>query len=125
MTASAHASGNDERATGTVARVISSARRRGGLSAADIAEVVGVGQRQVQNWAAGRGKPADKQRLRRLTDLQYVVDLASEIYAPETVEVWLNSRNRTLGGRRPLDLLAADNADEVIEALEQMANGSM
>lgn len=109
----------------TVARLINKARDRGGLTANDIAGVVGVGQRQVQNWAAGRGRPADKQKLRRLADLQFVLDLLGEIYDSEGVLLWLNSRNRMLEGQRPLDMLAEGLADEVIEVLEQIADGNM
>jgi len=109
----------------TVARLINKARERGGLTADDIAAVVGVGQRQVQNWAAGRGRPADKQKLRRLADLQFVLDLLGEIYDTEGALLWLNSRNRMLDAQRPLDMLAEGHADEVIELLEQIADGNM
>src|SRR5690348_13167707 len=91
--------GNDPQ----VARVIARAREQAGLTAAELAEVVGIGTRQLQNWAAGRGAPATTARLRQLLDLQYVLDLMNEIYDHEGGVMWLHARNRMLGGERPLD----------------------
>lgn len=109
----------------SVARVINKARDEGGLSFQDIASIVGVGQRQVQNWAAGRSQPADNKRLRMLLDLQYVLDLLGEIYTAEGGLLWLHARNRTLAGARPVELLTEGRADEVIELLDQLADGNL
>lgn len=121
----ATATAGREATSHTVARLINRARERGGLTAEDIGSIVGVGQRQVQNWAAGRGRPADKERLRRLTDLQYVLDMLTDVYDTEGSVIWLNSRNRILEGQRPLDLLTEGRTDEVIELLQQLSDGNM
>lgn len=116
----------DEQATNPqVARVISRAREQAGLTVNDIAEIVGIGPRQVQNWAAGRGRPADNKRLRQLLDLQYVLDLLGEIFDAEGSLLWLHARNRTLGGERPLDLLSRGGTDEVIAVLDRLADGNL
>ncbi len=107
-----------------VARLISRAREQTGLTAAELGEVVGIGQRQVQNWAAGRGTPANGARLRRLLDLQYVLDLVAEVYGDDAALTWLHARNRTLGGERPLDMLAEGRTDEVIGLLDRLADGN-
>ena len=89
------------------------------------ADIMGIGTRQVQNWAAGRGKPADAKRLRQLLDLQYVLDLLGEIYDPEGSLMWLHARNRLLHGERPLDLLGSGRTDEVIGVLDRLADGNL
>jgi hypothetical protein len=110
---------------GSVARVIHRAREQAGLSSQDVANLVGVGLRQVQNWSAGKGRPADRRRLKTLLDLQYVLDLLSDIYDPESALIWLHARNRLLGGERPLDLLSTpEGADEVIKLLDRLADGN-
>lgn len=108
-----------------VARVISRAREQVGLTASDIAEIMGIGTRQVQNWAAGKGKPADSKRLRQLLDLSYVLDQLDDLFDDEGALLWLHSRNRTLGGERPLDLLGAGRTDEVIQYLDRLADGNL
>lgn len=122
MSAQARASG--QAADPQVARVIARVREQAGLTVAEIAEIVGVGARQVQNWAAGHGTPANSQRLRQLLDLQYVLDLVSEVFDDEGSLMWLHARNRQLDGSRPLDLVASGETDKVIALLERLADGN-
>ena len=107
-----------------VARLIAKVKERGNLSAAEIGEVVGVGTRQVQNWASGNGTPASTKRLRQLLDLEYVLDLVLEIFDDEGATLWLHSRNRQLDGERPLDLIAQNETDRVIGLLDRLADGN-
>ena len=107
-----------------VARLIAKVRERGNLSAAEIGEIVGVGTRQVQNWASGNGAPANSQRLRQLLDLEYVLDLVAEVFDAEGSALWLHARNRQLDGGRPLDLIANNEADRVIALLDRLADGN-
>lgn len=107
-----------------VARLITKVRERGHLSAAEIGEVVGVGTRQVQNWASGNGTPASTKRLRQLLDLEYVLDLVTEVFDDEGATLWLHARNRQLDGERPLDLIAKNETDRVIGLLNRLADGN-
>lgn len=104
----------------TIARTINRIREKGGLTAQDIADAVGVGLRQVQNWAAGTVVPNRRDRLESLMDLQYVVELLSEVYTDEGIVMWLHARNRMLGGDRPLELLRERRVDDVIHVIEQL-----
>lgn len=108
-----------------VARLITSARESAGLTNAELADAVGIGSRQLQNWAAGSGQPAGSAKLRRLLDLKYVLDLVDEVYGLDGATMWLHARNRSLDGRRPLDLIAENRADEVINLLVRIADGNM
>lgn len=97
--------------------------RDAGVTSAELAEIVGVGERQVQHWAAGSSKPTASTR-ERLVDLFYVVDQLDEVYRPEGVEIWLHSRNKLLGGERPVDLLRRGDFGPVIDAVEAMTHGA-
>ncbi len=121
----ANAQATEDGTNPQVARVIARAREQAGLTSTDIAEIMGIGTRQVQNWAAGKGRPADNKRLRQLLDLQYVLDLLAELFDAEGSLLWLHARNRTLHGERPLDLLAAGRTDEVISLLDRLADGNL
>jgi len=98
--------------------------RDGGLSAADIARVVGVAERQVRNWTSGGNAPSGRNR-DRLLELHYVTRHLREIYTREGAEIWLHGRKRSLDSRRPIDLLAEGAYDEVLDAIERLAAGSM
>ena len=98
--------------------------RANGMTSAELAEITGVRERQVQHWAAGSSKPREGSR-ERLTDVYYVVNQLRDVYRPEGVEIWLHARNRDLGGRRPIDLLRAGEFSPVLEAIERMTHGAM
>jgi uncharacterized protein (DUF2384 family) len=98
--------------------------RDGGLSTADVARVVGVAERQVRNWTSGGNTPSGRNR-DRLLELHYVARLLRDVYTREGAEIWLHGRKRSLEGRRPVDLLAEGEYDEVLDAIERLRAGAM
>lgn len=99
-------------------------RVRRSMTSEEVAEVVAVRPRQVQHWAAGRHRPQGSAR-ERLLDLDYVIELLGEVYDEEGVEIWLHGRNRSLGGRRPLDLMVEGDFPAVQAAVERLTSGAM
>jgi hypothetical protein len=98
--------------------------RDSGLSAADVARVVGVAERQVRNWTAGGNSPSGRNR-DRLLELHYVTRQLRDVYTREGAEIWMHGRKRSLGGRRPIDMLAEGDYDEVLDAIERLHAGAM
>jgi hypothetical protein len=109
---------------GPAYRRIVSDIRSGGLTAAELATIVGVRERQVQHWSSGGHKPQGGAR-DRLLEVAYVVDQLKQVYLPEGVEIWLHGRNREVAGQRPIDLLRAGNFQPVLEAIERLKVGAM
>jgi uncharacterized protein (DUF2384 family) len=105
------------------ARVVNEIRDSG-LSTADIARLVGVAERQVRNWTSGGNTPSGRNR-DRLLELHYVTQALRDIYTREGAEIWLHSRKRSLAGRRPVDMLAKDSYQEVLDAVERLHAGAM
>lgn len=101
-------------------RVVADARR--GLTVSEIGGITRVTDRSVQNWAAGKTKPEGESR-ERLLELKYVIEGLSDVFEDEGIEIWLHSRQRTLGGRAPLELLQDGRFDEVLEAIDRLAGG--
>jgi uncharacterized protein (DUF2126 family) len=93
------------------------------LTVAEIADIVGVKERQVHHWATGAHRPQNGQR-DALLELRYVVKLLRDIYRPEGIEIWLHSRNPELRGERPLDLLRAQEFVPVLQAIERLSTGA-
>ena len=100
--------------------VVSTARR--GLTLAEIASVTGVKLRAVQSWASGAARPEGETR-DRLLELSYVVEELDDVYDPEGIDIWLHSRQRSLGGQRPIDLLHQGQFEDVLAAIERLAGG--
>lgn len=96
----------------------------GGLSNTEVAQLVGVAERQVRNWSAGSNAPSGRNR-DRLLELHYVVGLLREVYTREGAEIWLHGRKKSLDGRRPIDLLRNDESEVVLDAIERLRAGAM
>lgn len=105
------------------ARIVDNIRAKA-LSTQELAEVTGVGVRQVLYWAAGDHRPRGESR-DRLLEVEYIVNQLSEIYTPEGVEIWVHGRNRLLGGTKPIDRLREGDFESVLYAIEQLKSGSM
>lgn len=101
-------------------RVVADARR--GLNLNEIGSITKVGERSVQNWAAGNSRPEGRQR-DLLLELKYVIEGLSEVFEDEGIEIWLHSRQRSLGGQSPLDLLRNGEFQPVLEAIDRLAGG--
>lgn len=101
-------------------RVVADARR--GLTVSEIGGVTGVSERAVQNWAAGKSRPEGESR-ERLLELKYVIEGLADVYEDEGIEIWLHSRQRSLGGRSPLELLKDGQFTEVLDAVDRLAGG--
>ncbi len=97
--------------------------RDGGLTVGEMAKVIGVAERQVRNWSAGANTPSGRNR-DRLLQLHYVAQLLRDVYTREGAEIWLHGRKRSLAGRRPVDLLANGEYEEVLAAIERLQAGA-
>lgn len=100
--------------------VVADARRA--LSLVEIGQIAGASERAVQNWASGASSPEGLKR-DRLLELKYVIEELSDVYTDEGVEIWLHGRQKSLGGRRPLDLLRDGEFEAVLAAVERLAGG--
>jgi uncharacterized protein (DUF2384 family) len=91
------------------------------ITQTELAQAVGTSTRTVQNWTRGavpRGKVAV-----RLLDVQHVVGELRDVYNDEAIQIWLRSRNRNLGGERPIELLGAGRVEEVITEVQNVVRG--
>lgn len=97
---------------------------RGALTAPELGQITGVGERQVYNWSTGSSIPQAESR-DRLLEVYYVIQALDDVYTREGVDIWLHGRNRGLAGRRPIDLLFEGQFDTVIDEVERLKSGAM
>jgi transcriptional regulator with XRE-family HTH domain len=102
-----------------VAQIIDSLRLRGGLKGMDVANIATVSPATVSRWTSGKAFPHPKTQL-LISDLRYVVDRLAEFYSPEEARLWLYAKHRLLNGERPIDLIHAGRADEVLSVIESL-----
>ena len=115
------AQGTSDAGTMTYLRILEEVTGSG-ITRSELSRAVGAAERTVQTWAAGTSKPTGL-RAQRLLDIQMIVQLLSDTYTREGIRIWLNSRNRNLALRRPIDLLEAGDIDAVLEEADRISGG--
>jgi hypothetical protein len=118
---SAHHDAVADRGGEQYSRIVADLREA--VSTEELAKIIGIHPRQIQNWAAGRNRPQGENR-EQLLGVYYLVQRLRDVYRPEGIEIWLHSRNREFDGRRPLDLLAAGEYERALAAVERLADGT-
>jgi uncharacterized protein (DUF2384 family) len=84
-------------------------------SSARLADMLGVSRSQVTRWLRGAG--IDPLNAERVDLLDLVWSALLRVYERETALSWLFGVNPRLGDRRPIDLVRAGRAEELMRAI--------
>jgi transcriptional regulator with XRE-family HTH domain len=84
-------------------------------SQAALAEILGVSRSQVTRWLKGAG--IDPLNAEKVDLLELVWSNLLRIYEPDAARAWLWGVNPLLGDRRPIDLVRAGRAEELMRAI--------
>ena len=84
-------------------------------SAARLADLLGVNRAQVTRWLRGAG--IDPANAEKVDLLELVWGNLLRLYDREAALAWLFGINPTLGDRRPIDLIRAGRAEELMRAI--------
>jgi transcriptional regulator with XRE-family HTH domain len=84
-------------------------------SQAALADLLGVSRSRVTRWLKGEG--IDPVNAEKIDLLELVSANLRRIYEPEAVRAWLVGLNPNLGDRRPIDLVRAGKAEELMRAI--------
>jgi uncharacterized protein (DUF2384 family) len=84
-------------------------------SAAQLADMLGVSRSQVTRWLRGAG--IDPLNAERVDLLELVWSSLLRLYNKEAALSWLFGINPRLGDRRPIDLVRAGRAEELMRAI--------
>jgi uncharacterized protein (DUF2384 family) len=84
-------------------------------SAARVADMLGVSRSQVTRWLRGAG--IDPVNAEKVDLLEMVWSNLLRIYAADAALSWLFGVNPRLGDRRPIDLIRAGRAEELMRAI--------
>ena len=84
-------------------------------SAARLADLLGVDRAQVTRWLRGAG--IDPANAEKVDLLELVWGNLLRLYDREAALAWLFGINPTLGDRRPIDVIRAGRAEELMRAI--------
>jgi uncharacterized protein (DUF2384 family) len=91
-------------------------------SQARVARLLGVSPSRVSRWL--KTEEPDEANRRKLRGVEFVLARLLDDFDRETALKWLQGVNAHLGNRRPIDLLAAGRATDVVAAIEAEESGS-
>ena len=109
--------------TSPIGRRIDSILEKGGMNSRDIANIFSIRPETVSRWNQGKAFP-QRDTEQGILDLEFIVDMLSEIYEPDEARLWLMSRQRTMGNQRPAELIGDGRIEEVITAVHQLRDGA-
>jgi hypothetical protein len=84
-------------------------------SAAQLADMLGVSRAQVTRWLRGAG--IDPLNAEKVDLLELVWSSVLRLYDKQAALAWLFGVNPLLGDRRPIDLIRAGRAEELMRAI--------
>ncbi|MGH2853328.1 MAG: hypothetical protein ACRDLF_03940 [Solirubrobacteraceae bacterium] len=90
------------------------------LTERDIARGTGAARSTVGAWLQRTRAPSGV-RADRVVELAALVDQLARVLAPEAIPVWLNRPMPALGHRRPLDVLAAGDYEQLAALADELA----
>lgn len=93
------------------------------LTEADLATATGATTRTVRRWLADDIEDPQPRYAERLDDLRMVIEHLEGSLKPKGVQLWLQRRNKLLGGSRPLDDIREGEFDRVQRAAQAFADG--
>jgi transcriptional regulator with XRE-family HTH domain len=96
------------------------ARRRLGLSQAQLASALNVAVRTLQNWEVGKGTSLLAKKTGDLRDLLHRMD--DYVVAPKEKE-WLSSSLEAFGGRTPQQLIVDGRMREIVIEFDRLSEG--
>jgi transcriptional regulator with XRE-family HTH domain len=85
-------------------------------TAAQLADMLGVSRSQVTRWLRGAG--IDPLNAQKVELLELVWSNLLRLYEREAALSWLFGINPLLGDRRPIDLIRAGRADELLRVIK-------
>jgi uncharacterized protein (DUF2384 family) len=84
-------------------------------SSAQVADLLGVSRSQITRWLRGAG--IDPLNAEKVDLLELVWSALLRVYERDAALSWLFGVNPRLGDRRPIDLVRAGRAEELMRAL--------
>ncbi len=92
------------------------------MRSSDVANVLSVRPETVSRWNQGKAFP-HPQTEKHLMELAFIVEQLSDFYEPNEARLWILSRQRTLGGQIPAEMIQEGKVDDILVAINQLRDG--
>ena len=106
-----------------LARKLNSIKNCGGISAREVAQLLGTTPQTVSRWQTGKASPQPGS-LDRLLKLDWLADQLSAIYEPAEARLWLFSPHPDLDSKSPADFIADNKIEKVLELIDRLQSAA-
>lgn len=106
-----------------LARKLNSIKNCGGISAREVAQLLGTTPQTVSRWQTGKASPQPGS-LDRLLKLDWLADQLSVIYEPDEARLWLFSPHPDLASKSPADFIADNKIEKVLELIDRLQSAA-
>jgi transcriptional regulator with XRE-family HTH domain len=106
-----------------LAERLANIKELGGITGRDVAQLLDTTPETVSRWTTGRIDP-QRDRLRRLLELEFFLAELAEFYSPEEAKLWLFSPHKLLGGETAACRIQAGKTQDVFVLLDQLRSGA-
>jgi len=106
-----------------IARRLDNITTKGGIRLVEVATVLSTRPETVSRWNQGKSFPHPSTE-KQLLELEWIVEQLADFYEPQDARLWLLSKQRSLQGNAPADLIREGRSDEVLAALAQLREGT-
>lgn len=105
-----------------ISRRLDVIREKAAMRSSDVANVLSVRPETVSRWNQGKAFP-HPQTEKHLMELAFIVEQLSDFYEPNEARLWILSRQRTLGGQIPAEMIQEGKVDDILVAINQLRDG--
>jgi len=109
--------------TNAIAERIEGIQKFAGVTAREVAQLLGTTPETISRWRGGKTEPQPKMR-DSLLQLEWLLSELAELYAPQEAHLWLFSPHKLLGGGRPVDLIERGETEQVLRIIAQLKDGA-
>jgi hypothetical protein len=105
-----------------ISRRLDVIQEKGAMRSSDVANVLSVRPETVSRWNQGKAFP-HPQTEKHLMELAFIVEQLSDFYEPNEARLWILSRQRTLEGQIPAEMIQEGKVDDILIAINQLRDG--
>ena len=105
-----------------ISRRLDVIQEKGAMRSSDVANVLSVRPETVSRWNQGKAFP-HPQTEKHLMELAFIVEQLSDFYEPNEARLWILSRQRTLNGQIPAEMIQEGKVDDILIAINQLRDG--